>query len=164
MSSSNVTTQTPWQLYASTYPHDTRWSDLLQVFLSEQNIKWVVDQIELQLTMSQNQPVSLQVSLEWANQIVDLAYTNRSIASTQSNLQALNTTIIDKEVRTQRTSFNHSQRFQKYFVENDRFHVMPRPRLADEGAKWTGDATQHVLTHPMSKQSAAYHAFVYGKH
>jgi len=158
MSSEIINNDTPLQIFKASNSSTTA-SPLSHIFLNPQNISWIISEIELQLTQFQKQPVRLLVSHELATTIARLMISKQMIAATQENLQDLNQTIIQEEFKVQRLSLSHRQLHYKYFVQNDRFKVMPRARQENEGTKWD-QQTEYTVNDPKGKQKSAFDEFV----
>jgi hypothetical protein len=156
-----VDANTPLRIFQTSHNQSTM-PQLIQVFLRADNVRWIIEQVESQLTLYAGQPVRLLVSMELCDTIARLASEKQSLPPSQGMLSAMNQTIIDKEVGVQRASISQQRRHHRYREEKTYLKVMPRARQQDEGAKWD-QQTQHVVNHPVSKHMAAFNAFVRGK-
>jgi hypothetical protein len=137
-------------------------SAFAQAFLCPANIAHLLQQLECTLSQEQQHPVKVLLKSDLCTSLVQSAIDYARYMPTCENLQAVNQIVLAKEIKNLRTDLSHSRLFHKYFVENDRFKVMPRGRQENEGEKFSGSTANHVLQHPMTSRYQAMQCFVRG--
>lgn len=137
-------------------------SAFAKAFLCPTNIAYLLHQLECILSQEQQHPVKVILKSDLCTSFVQSAIDYARYLPTCENLQAVNQIVLAKEIKVLRTDLSHSRLFHKYFVENDRFKVMPRGRAENDGQKWIGSTGDHVLGHPMTSRYQAMQSFVKG--
>jgi len=134
----------------------------VEAFLNPTNVAWLISSLESQLTQDLQRNIKVEMRADFATYLVQIAIDHARYQPTLENLNAVNTHVLQHELKVHKSSTSHSGEFHKYFVLNQRFHVFPRGRPENEGAKFEKTSADYVVKHPVSKRFSDMQAFIKG--
>jgi hypothetical protein len=97
------------------------------VFWSDENMRYVIGQIESFLTEFAEMPVSIELDTVFFNICCDLCGTASNLVNVQSGLDALNQAVVSDVVYSHQSSIRQRKLFMKWAIHGDRDQFLAPP-------------------------------------
>lgn len=144
----------------TTFGQQSYQEPVFQLFFSDQNIGFLMNQIDTVL----KELTKENVGVDWPTQfeeftqtMIDMANRNPALAQVPDGLSTLNRAVIQHEANVQYISLRRRKLFYKYFIDQD------RKRTMDYGVSTKGmrgetliESSGYALSHPWKKYRNCY--------